>query len=253
MGELLLGIKVMKNNKAAGHDDILCEQVKHLGPAAKQWLLDLFNSCLRTNKLPKMRRQTKIVTILKPGKDPADPKNFRAISLLGHAYKLFERLILNRLGPITDLQLIPEQAGFRPGKSCTSQLLNLTQFIEDRYKKGFINVTTFVDLSATYDKVNHRILVQKVSKITTDANLTALIQNMLENRCFFVDLRGDRSRWRRQKNGLPQGSVLAPLLFNIYTNNQPIHPSTRSFLNADDLCIASQCQSIAELEKSLTE
>ena len=153
--------------------------------------------------------------VLKPGKDPASPKSYRPISLLCHTYKLFERLILNRVAPFVDEHLIPEQAGFRPGKSCTGQLLNLTQFIEDGYEEGLITGAAFVDFSAAYDTVNHRILTRKLFEITQDVRLTELIQNMLSNRRFFVDLVGKRSRWRRQKNGLPQGSVLAPLLFNI--------------------------------------
>ena len=147
--------------------------------------------------------------------------------------------------------LIPEQAGFRPGKSCTSQLLNLTQLIEDWYEEGIITGAAFVDLSAAYVTVNHRILTRKLFEITQDVRLTELIQNMLSNRHFCVDLVGKRSRWRRQKIGLPQGSVLAPLLFNIYTNEQPVHPNTRSFLYADDLCIATQKQSFEEVEKTL--
>ena len=102
------------------------------------WLLDMFNNCLRTNKIPKLWTQPRIVAILKPGKDPAHLKSFThththththtPVALLWHTYKLFERLILNQLGPFVDQHLIPEQAGLRPRKSCTSQLLNLTQF-----------------------------------------------------------------------------------------------------------------------------
>ena len=69
---------------------------------------------------------------------------------------------------------------------------------------------------------------------------------------FFVVLNGKKSRWRRQRNGLPQGSVLAPMLFNIYTNDQPIHADTRSFIYADDLCIASQGNDFNNIEASLT-
>ena len=63
---------------------------------------------------------------------------------------------------------------------------------------------------------------------------------MLKNIRFFVVLNWKKSRCRRQRSGLPQGIVLAPMLFNIYTNGQPINPDTRSFIYADDLCIASQ-------------
>ena len=81
-----------------------------------------------------------------------------------------------------------------------------------------------MDLSAAYDTVNHRRLLSKVLKMTGDVHLTDLIRTLLESRRFFVVLNGKKSRWRRHENGLPQGSVLAPTLFNIYTNDQPYTP-----------------------------
>ena len=88
--------------------------------------------------------------------------------------------------------------------------------------------------------------------MTHDIHLTKLVQSLLENRRFFVELNGKRSRWRIQRNGLPQGSVLAPVLFNIYTNDQPVSPGTRSFIYADDLGIATQNSDIKEIEATLT-
>ena len=85
-----------------------------------------------------------------------------------HTYKLLEGLILNHLGSFVDQHFIPEQAIFRPGQSCTSQLLNLAQFIEDGYEKGSTTGAAFFDQSAAYDTVNHRILVQKLFQITKD-------------------------------------------------------------------------------------
>ena len=123
-------------------------------------------------------------------------KSFRPIFLLCHTYKLFERIAEQ-----VDAKLIPEQAGFRPGTSCTSHLLNLTEHIEDGYDNRLITGAVFVDLSAAYDTVNHRRLLNKVLEMTGDVQLTDLIRTMLENRRFFVVMNWKKSRWRRQRNG----------------------------------------------------
>ena len=252
-GEYNKGVAALKNNKAAGRDDIVVEQLKHLGPKAHKWLLTMLNICFMENKIPTIWRQSKIIAILKPGKDSSIPKNYRPISLLCHTYKLYERMILNRIAPTIEQHLIKEQAGFRSGKSCTSQLLNLTQHIEDGYEEGMITGTAFVDLSAAYDTVNHRLLIQKLYNTTLDSQLCRVIQNLMSDRRFYVELNNERSRWRIQKNGLPQGSVLSPTLFNIYTNDQPILDGTRSFIYADDLCVTAQYPTFQEVEKQIEE
>ena len=249
--KLDIGIRVLKNGKAPCLDDIQTELIKQFGPKARDFVTSFFNNCTETKKIPKIWRQAKVVALLKPGKDPSVAKSFRPISLLCHTYKL-ERLILNRIAEHVDAKLIPQQAGFRPGKSCTSQLLNLTEHIEDGYERRLITGAVSADLSAAYDAVNHRRLLGKVLEMTGDVHLTDLIHTMLESRRFFVVLNGKKSRWRRQRNGLPQESVLAPMLFNIYTNGQPIHAETRSFIYADDLCIASQGNDFNNIEASLT-
>ena len=114
--ELQNSLKHLKNGKAAGLDDILTEEIKNLGPVKMQWVLILLNACARTVRLLRLWRQACVVAFLKPGKDPSSPKSFKPISILCHLYKLYERLILNRLSPVIEHVLIPEQAGFRPGK-----------------------------------------------------------------------------------------------------------------------------------------
>ena len=247
------GIAVLKNNKAAGRNDVLVEQLKHLGQKANKWLHTMLNVCFTENKIPKIWRQSKIIAILKPGKDSAIPKNYTPISLLCHTNTLYERMILNRIAPVVEQRLIKEQAGFSTGKSCTSQLLKLTQHIEDGYQRGMITSAAFVGQSAAYDTVNHRILIQKLYNITQDSPLRRVIQNMLSSKRFYVELNNERSRWRKQKNGLPHGGVLSPILFNIYTNDQPLHNGTRSSIYADDLCVTAQQPSFVGVETNIEE
>ena len=104
-----------------------------------------------------------------------------------------------------------------------------------------ITGTAFVGLSAAYDTLNHRLLIQKLFNITQDGTLCRVIQIICGG------------RWRLQKNGLPQGRVLSPTLFNIYTNNQPVHDGTRSFIYADDLCITAQFHTFSQVESTTEE
>ncbi|KAL1448639.1 hypothetical protein WDU94_001908 [Cyamophila willieti] len=252
LSELLLAVKEMKNNKAAGPDDVRTEQIKRFGPATNQWIVDLFNNIMNSMRLPKLWRKSHVIALLKPGKEPTEPKNYRPISLLCHLFKVMERMVLNRILPEIDEKLIPQQSGFRPGRSCCGQILNLTQHIEDGFERKQVSGVALVDLTAAYDTVNHKRLVSKIYQTTKDAKLTNFIRCILQNRKFYVSLQNKNSRWRTQKNGLAQGSVLAPLLFNIYTNDQPIHEETKQFIYADDTAIAAQGKSFEEVEGKLT-
>ena len=153
----------------------------------------MLNNCFIDNKIPTIWRQSKIIAILKPGKDSAIPKSYRPISLLCHTYQFYERMILNKIAPTIKQHLSKKQAGFRAGKSCTSQLLNLTQQTEDGYKECKITGTAFVDLSAAYNTVNHRLMIQNLYNITQDSALCGVIQNLLSNRRFYVELNNERS------------------------------------------------------------
>ena len=161
-------------------------------------------------------------------------------------------MILTRIQETVEEHLSPDQAGFRPGRSCCSQVLNLTQYIEDWYEAKKITGTVFVDLTAAYDTVNHRALLLKVAQIVQNSTLVRIIESLLINRRFYVEMEGKKSRWHAQKNGLPQGSVLAPVLFNIYTNDQPQYPNIQRYIYADDLCIATQSNSFNEIEERLS-
>lgn len=147
------------------------EQIKHFGPDTKEWLLQLFNHCRENFRIPKLWKKSKVVALLKPGKDPNSANSYRPISLLCHLSKLYERLILNRISNVIDSKIIPQQAGFRPGKSCTNQVLALTEHIEKGYENKVITGLVLVDLTAAYDTVNRRKMLSKVYNTTGDYQL----------------------------------------------------------------------------------
>ena len=245
------GIATLKNNKAAGIDDVLVEQLKHLGRRAHRWLHLMLNTCFTENKILKVRRQSRIIATLKPGKDTSIPKSYRPISLLCHIYKLYKRLILNRITPTVESHLIKEKASFRPGKSCTSQLLNLTQ---DGYQNCMITRTAFVDLSAAYHTDNHRILIQKIFNTSPDSPLCRVIQNMLSSRRFYVELNNDVADGGNRKTACPREVFYHQYcLTYIQTKYIYIYPEMRSFIYADDLCVTAQYPSFTEVEETIED
>ncbi len=141
----------------------------------------------------------------------------------------------------------------RPTKLDSDQVahavVRLTQSVEDGYEAKQITGAVIVDLTAAYDTVNHRSLLLKVSHTVRNTTIVRIIKPLLVNRRFYVEMNGKWSRWRAQKNGLPQGSVLAPSLFNIYTNDQPVYQNIRWYIYAADLCIAIQSNSFTLIEE----
>lgn len=122
-----------KDGKTGGSDGNLSEFIEHLGTKVKSWLQELYNHIVTTLVLP---------TVSKPGKPLGSADSYRPVALLYTPYKIFEKLLYNRILSIIDGAIPSEQAGFRPKRSCCDQVLALTSHIE-----------SLVDLSAAYDTV----------------------------------------------------------------------------------------------------
>ena len=235
--EFAAALQHLKPGKAPGPDFLCSELILHAGAALKSWLRDFLSSCLRQLKIPKIWRRALVVAIPKPGKPVDDPKSYRPISLLCVPYKILERLIYARVEPLVDPLLPKEQAGFRRGKSTVDQVVLLTQNIEDSFEAKKKAGAVFVDLTAAYDTVWHRGLTCKLLRLLSDKHMVKMIMELVRNRSFtLITGNSKQSRLRRLEIGVPQGSVLAPLLFNIYTYDLPSMIS-RKFAYADDLAL----------------
>ena len=195
-----------------------------------------------------------MIAIPKPGKPVGDPKSYRPISLLCVPYKILERLIYTCVEPLIDPLLPKEQAGFRRGKSTVDQVVLLTQNIEDSFKAKKKAGAVFIDLTAAYDTVWHRGLTCKLLRLLPDKHMVKMIMELVRNRSFTLTSTGDskQSRLYRLKNSVPQGSVLAPLLFNIYTYDLPFMIS-RKFAYADDLALLHSSGNWKDLEGTLSQ
>ena len=166
-----------------------------------------------------------------------DPKSYRHISLLCVLYKILKKLTYARVETITDPLLPQEQVGFRHGRSAVDQVTLLSQDIEDSFSAKKKARVVFVDLTAAYYTILHCGLTCKLLRLLPDRHMVHMIMEMVSNRSITLTTgNGQRSRLRRLKNGVPQGSVLAPLLFNIYTSDLPATIS-RKYVYADDLAI----------------
>lgn len=116
------------------------------------------------------------------------------MSLLCHLFKIFERIVFNRVSNFIDNSLIPQQAGFRPGRGCCGQILKLIQHIEDGFERGQITGVALIDLSSAYDSVNQRKLIHKVYQLTKDYKFTKVIESIIQNIRFYVTLGNKSSR-----------------------------------------------------------
>ena len=178
-----------------------------------------------------------MIAIPKPMKPRGDPKSYRPISLLYIPFKILERLIYARIEPIINPLLPQEQAGFRRGRSTVDQVTLLTLEIEGSFSAKKKAGAAFVDLTAAHDTVWHRGLTCKLLRLLPDRHMVSFIMELVRNRSFtFTTGNGPKNRLRRLRNGVPQGSVLAHLLFNIYTYDLPTTIS-KKFAYADDLAI----------------
>lgn len=178
--------------------------------------------------------------MLKPGKDPYQTASYRPISLLPILSKVLEKIIYSRLKPIIECkQLIPDhQFGFRSKHSTIEQLHRLVNEIITAIENKQYCTTLFMDIEKTFDEVWHKGLLQTI-KTRFPKPVQKLLASYLENRTFVVKIKDTCSDIRIIKAGVPQGSVLGPILYTLYTADIATTDLSKILAFTDDTAILS--------------
>ena len=161
--EVEIGIRSLKDGKAAGVDNIPAELIKHGGEAVTNILWKICNKIWQTGKWPTSWTQSLIITLPKKGNLQLC-QNYRTISLISHASKVMLKVILKRLKPHTEEIITEEQAGFRSGRSTTEQIFNLRVLCEkySQHQQDIYHV--FIDFKKAFDRVWHEALWATMKK-----------------------------------------------------------------------------------------
>lgn len=249
-------IAMAKSRKAPGEDRIGAKALQASPPELLPHLHSIFNSVLRLRHFPATWKIAKIVLLQKPGKSPLFPQNYRPISLLPTLSKLFERLLLSRLSTYITDYIRPEQFGFRPGHSTTLQLIRVLNHLADAANRGHVTVAVLLDVSKAFDKVWHDGLTFKLKQSPLPPSAVTLLHSYLTGRSFKVCVEGLLSNPRPIQAGVPQGSVLGPLLYLLYTNDIPTTHDSTLFLYADDAMFTcsslSPALAASKLQRNMT-
>lgn len=232
-------INMLRNRKAPGREGVTNLALKNLPKTLIQEITQIGNAILQLEHYPTVWKTANTILLPKPGKPRNQAASYRPISLLPAISKLIERTIQSRLKEHTDIHnILPnQQHGFRNEHSTNLQLLRLTDDITYNFNLSRPTGAVFLDIEKAFDRVWHSGLIYKLKKFNYPQKLINLIRSYLFNRKYAVTVESVTSTERTARAGVPQGSVLGPLLFNIYIADVPTAPYTKLAQFADDTAI----------------
>ena len=253
--ELQIAILAMKRKGAQGPDDIPPPFLKELGPNALTELLGIFNQSWTTSTCPQSWRNSTILPILKARSPAKELTSFRPISLTSCISKTLEKMIATRLSHLAESRgwFNSQQAGFRKGHGCEDQIIRIIQAVENGFQAYPMkrSVIALLDFSKAFDTVwRERLLLEMIDQ-GVPRTIIHWLHAFFHNRRAKVSFCGAESRSRLIRQGLPQGSVLSPILFVFYMNSlaERLPKISTNSLYADDVSILGTGNSLKEAEQ----
>lgn len=239
--ELVKEIGKMDPKKSPGYDLITQSVLKELPKKCLIFITILFNAILRLNHFPDLWKVSQIIMVHKPGKPASDVTSYRPISLTPVLSKLWERIFLTRLQSCLDTaDIVPHhQFGFRKNHSTIEQMHRVYNTIRSGLENKEYCSAAFLDVQQAFDRVWHKGLLCKIKKLLPHS-IYPIAESYLSDRWFQVKQGTARSRLHKCLAGVPQGSVLGPVLYNIFTCDLPQISSMVSIATfADDTAFLS--------------
>ena len=231
--------------------------LKHLPETALNTLLHIFNGIWTTGVFPESWRLATIIPIPKPGKDHAEPTNYRPIALTSCLCKTLERMINKRLvWYLESNNLITKfQSGFRAERSTNDNLVRLETFIRDAFIKREHVVAVFFDLEKAYDTTWRYGILKDLHNFGLKGRLPNCIKSFLEDRTIQVRVGSTLSDLYDQEQGVPQGAILSTTLFNVKLNEiiNCLDYKTDGSLYVDDFCICFRSKNMRTIERHLQQ
>jgi hypothetical protein len=214
--------------------------LKELPTLCIQYLTQFFNAILLRGYFPTQWKVAQIILIPKPGIPPHKLSSYRPISLLPIVSKVFEKLLLKRLLPLVEhANLIHNhQFGFRPRHSTIEQINRLIRVLNDALDNSQYCSAAFLDISQASDKVWHKGLLYKLRR-SQPLNYYHILSSYLSNLHFVVKVNTELTGLTPIKAGVPQGSVLGPLLYLLSTADLPTSPDSLTATFADDTAVVA--------------
>lgn len=237
-------------NKTPGPDKIAPRILKESMDQLSKPLATLFNHTLTSGKVPKVWKLANVTPIQKKG-DKSLPQNYRPISLTSVVCKVMETILRDKMvNFLEENNLINDsQHGFRNKRSCLTNLLDFYNDVYDIYDETKAVDIIYLDFQKAFDKVPHKRLLHKLHSHGIKGNILSWLKDWLTDRKQRVVINGNASSWKNVLSGVPQGSVLGPILFIIYVNDIDEGISCKISKFADDTKITGRITTTEEKNK----